>query len=49
VFGPQGETFGRNFVGSPLQFDNSVHGPNGLINYVTNRAAAARNALQVAR
>jgi hypothetical protein len=49
VFGPQGETFGRSFVGTPLQFDNSVHGPNGLINYVANRAAAVRNTLQVSR
>ena len=49
VFGPQGEPFGRNFVGSPLQFDASVHGPNGLIVYVTNRAAAVQAALRVAR
>jgi spore coat protein H len=49
VFGPQGETFGRNFVGTPLQFDASVHGPNGLINYVSGRAAAAEAALRAAR
>ncbi len=49
VFGPQGETFGRSFAGTPLQFDNSVHGPNGLMAYVTSRAAAVRSALQVAR
>jgi spore coat protein H len=49
VFGPQGETFNRNFVGSPAQFDASVYGPNGLIAYVNNRATAVRTALGAAR
>ena len=45
VFGPEGELSGRNFVGSPAQFDASVHGPTGLITYVSNRAAAVRSVL----
>jgi spore coat protein CotH len=49
VVGPQGELFSRSFVGSPAQFDASVYGPNGLIDYVNNRAAAVQAALRVAR
>jgi hypothetical protein len=49
VFGPQGEPLGRNLVGSPQQFDASVYGANGLIAYVTNRAAAVQAALRAAR
>ena len=48
VFGSQGETFGRNFVGTPAQFDASIFGPNGLITYVTNRHAAVQAALRAA-
>lgn len=48
VFGPQGESFGRNFVGTPAQFDASLNGPNGLINYVNGRSAAVRAVLQAA-
>ena len=49
VFGPQGESLTRNFVGSPAQFDASVYGTNGLIAYVNNRAAAVQAALRTAR
>jgi spore coat protein CotH len=48
VFGPQGETFGRNFAGTPAQFDAAVFGPNGLLNYVVNRHSAVQAALRAA-
>jgi len=48
VFGPQGETFGRNLAGTPAQFDAAVFGPNGLLTYVNNRAAAVRAILRAA-
>jgi hypothetical protein len=48
VFGPQGESFSRNFIGTPAQFDASLNGPNGLVNYVNGRSAAVRAALQAA-
>lgn len=46
VVGPTGETFGRNFAGSTAQFDASLNGPNGLVAYVTNRAAAVQATLR---
>jgi spore coat protein CotH len=49
VSGPQGELPGRNFVGTPAQFDASVYGANGLIAYVNNRVAAVQAALRVSR
>ena len=49
LFGPQGEPPGRNFVGTPAQFDASVYGPNGLIAYVNARVAAVQAALRLSR
>jgi spore coat protein H len=49
VFGPEGESFLRNFIGTPGLFDAAVMGPNGLTAYVANRSAAVRAALQVGR
>ena len=45
VIGSQGESFSRTFVGSAQQFDAAVYGSNGLLNYVTNRAALVQAAL----
>lgn len=49
VIGPDGELAGRGFAGTPAQFDAAVHGPNGMLTYVANRAAAVRAALAAAR
>jgi len=46
VVGPEGEPFGRNLAGSAAQFDAALFGPNGLIGYVNNRAAAVRQVLR---
>jgi len=46
VIGQEGETAARTFAGTPAQFDAAVYGPNGLLAYVTSRAAAVRAALR---
>jgi hypothetical protein len=47
VVGDEGEDRSRTFAGTPIEFDATVYGPNGLIAYVEARAAAVRQALQV--
>jgi spore coat protein H len=49
VIGEEGEDPSRSFAGTPLEFDATVYGPNGLVAYVETRAAAVRKALQEAR
>lgn len=39
VIGPEGEAPSRNFAGTAAQFDASLFGPNGLMQYVNNRHA----------
>jgi spore coat protein H len=46
VIGPQGEPPQRNFAGTAAQFDASLFGTNGLINYVANRHARVTATLQ---
>jgi spore coat protein H len=46
VVGDEGEDPSRSFAGTPIEFDATVYGPNGLVAYVEARAAAVRQALQ---
>ena len=49
VIGDEGEDPSRSFAGTPLEFDATVYGPNGLVAYVDARATAVRRALDGAR